>query len=241
MFGRRLSGGPLTGRIDPWGGGAPASGWPAPVPTEEEPAKTPSNKRDSPRDVIYAALAVVVRKLDAAQLKDESGVALQQDWYALAERTTQLLENAQVERQAWLEERIAELTPQCRRELDELNRLRGEASSLEGSMHTLEEPYSNAKLQLTVARKERPSDDSFPTEEELGAWRKRVQRAEAALNGEAHKREDLQRLIEANNEERRRVALRLKELKDQRQQYKDELAGKPKPGPFGLRGTTEEM
>lgn len=240
MLGRRLSGGPLTERLNPWGN-APASAWPSPTPTQEEPAKNTPGKSSGPRDVIYTALAPVLGKLDTLETSDEAVVALRREWYALAERTTELLENAEAARRRWLEEQITELTPQCRRELDALNVLRSEGSRLEGIMHTLDEPYSNAKLQLTVTREERPSDDAFPTEEELAAWRKRVQAAEAEVDHQVRKREDLQQLMEINNEERRRVALRLKELKEQRQQYKDELAGKPKPGPFGLRGATIDM
>lgn len=110
-----------------------------------------------------------------------------------------------------------------------------EAQRLEGQLHAQDERVGTGRLKLAEAEAKQPDDETFPTEEELVAWRADVQRCRAVLTRAEGPHVALMEAIHRNAASRRATQARLDDLKQRRKNARAELAGQPRQGPLGLQ------
>jgi hypothetical protein len=240
MFGPNADG-PSTGRI--------ATGFDSAAPTFSQaiPANfEPLAPLDRPDPVgtllgapkpatVKESLAAVTRMLMDVAAAEPGRDALLREWLDLSVRVELFIAAGKEKRRGQLRLQIAELTPLCRASLDRLGELRVERGGLESQVHLLEELRAKANSNLRTAIDSRPDDDTFPTDGELAAWNKSVEKATAAVAREAEQQTKLQEHIERHDAKVRSETARLAELKRRREDCRAELEGRQRRGPFGLQ------
>lgn len=205
-----------------------------PAPPIETPALVDHLLDSPPPPSAKAAIGTLTTMLlDVAATPARD--ALAREWWGLAERIETFLAAARQQRTDELRQQIAELTPQCRAALDKVRTILAERGALESQSHVLEEHRGKANLDLRIAVESKPDDEQFPSDAELASWARSVEKAQSAVAREEQRQSDLQERIAKYDVLVRTERLRLADLKRRREDARDELAGRPRKGPFGLQ------
>lgn len=205
-----------------------------PAPPTESPALVDHLLDSPPPPSAKAAIGTLTTMLlDVAESPQRDTLA--REWMGVAQQIETFLAAARQQRTDELQRQIAELTPQCRAALDKLRTLLVERGALESQAHVLEEQRSKANLDLRVAFESKPDDEEFPSDAELASWDRSVKKAQAAVVREEQRQSELLEVVAKHDVLVRTERLRLADLKRRRTDARDELAGRPRKGPFGLQ------
>jgi exonuclease VII small subunit len=171
--------------------------------------------------------------------KDRANVDLIAELQSLKERVEQRLTEQRHARMSALQVEHEGVYEKCRAKLDEKTGLINELGRFESLANAVGEKLSRYRMAAMAAQGRQPPDETFPTRQELEAWRAEVNAARVALGKVEREYSDAVALVGETDQQIRRADKELELLMGEEARLKAQAEGRPWRTPLGLEVPAE--